>query len=213
MCCIAVHYDTLGLRLRLNSRLRLFDATISPTMLYGCVSWTTTKALTTKLLRTQRRMTRLIINTPRRRATPTTSTSSNAHYNDPQTEPWPDYIKRATATANKILSNLHMETWDTTYWRRKWRWASRIASQQHSRWSRQVCAWQPDLDDKRLACRPPGRPCKRWDDEIQQFLQTIQTPQPPASWLEAGQDNAAWVELENAFIKHLQNDGMLASSN
>ena len=54
-------------RYPLRARLHMFDATITPTILYGCASWTTPTDLTTKILRTQRRMLRLIIGTPRRR--------------------------------------------------------------------------------------------------------------------------------------------------
>ena len=189
-------------RYPLNSRLRLFDATISPTMLYGCVSWTTTKDLPTQLLRTQRRMLRLIINTPRRR---TTNSNDN---NVPETEAWPDYIRRTTAIASRMISNLRIETWDTTYWRRKWRWASRIASQPKDRWSRLACTWKPDLDNRRRAYRQVDRPRKRWDDEIQQFLQSAQ-PQP-THWLDAATDSELWKLLETKFLEHLQDKGVVA---
>ena len=53
-------------RYPLNARIQLFNTTITPTVLYGSSSWSTTKALTTKLQRTQRRMMRLIVGTPRR---------------------------------------------------------------------------------------------------------------------------------------------------
>ena len=49
----------------LPSRIKLFNMTITPKILYGCPSWTTTQDHTTTLLRTQRRMLRLIIGTPR----------------------------------------------------------------------------------------------------------------------------------------------------
>ena len=52
--------------------MRLFETTITPTMLYGCASWTITQDLIAKLVRTQRRMLRLIVGTKRRRTiTPT----------------------------------------------------------------------------------------------------------------------------------------------
>ena len=100
----------------LHSRIRLFDTTITPTILYGCASWTTTHESMTKLVRTQRRMLRLIIGTSRRRSiTPTHAATSipipdHSHAqptkrSDDSLEPWPQYIKRATRTAERIGSS------------------------------------------------------------------------------------------------------------
>ena len=50
-----------------KDRLRLFHGTVTPTVLYGCSSWTLTGELENRLRRTQRQMLRMIINPPRRR--------------------------------------------------------------------------------------------------------------------------------------------------
>jgi len=47
----------------LNRRLRLFDGTITPSVLYGRAAWTLTKDMVTKLQRTQRRFLRIVIGT------------------------------------------------------------------------------------------------------------------------------------------------------
>ena len=52
----------------MKDRLRLFDGTVTPTVLYGCSSWTLTVELENRLRRTQRQMLRMIINPPRRRS-------------------------------------------------------------------------------------------------------------------------------------------------
>ena len=62
-----------------KTRLRLFDATIRPTMLYGSASWTLTKQLESTLQRTQRRMLRIVIGTPRRRTQTDRSIPPNTH--------------------------------------------------------------------------------------------------------------------------------------
>jgi hypothetical protein len=59
----------------LTSRLRLLDGTVTPTVLYGCTSWTLTQDMMTKLQRAQRRMLRLVIGTPRRHTSTTTTTA------------------------------------------------------------------------------------------------------------------------------------------
>eukprot|EP00959_Pyramimonas_sp_CCMP1952_P373725 7826880-Pyramimonas_sp.AAC.1 len=53
----------------LAHRLRLFNSTVAPTALYGAETWTLTERLRQHLRRTQRRMLRFIIITPRRRTT------------------------------------------------------------------------------------------------------------------------------------------------
>ena len=53
----------------LADRLRLFDSTVTPTALYGAETWTLTEPRRQQLRRTQRRMLRMIIRTPRRRNT------------------------------------------------------------------------------------------------------------------------------------------------
>ena len=50
----------------LKQRLKLFDAVISPTILYGCASWTLTQDLANRLRKTQRKMLRLILGAKRR---------------------------------------------------------------------------------------------------------------------------------------------------
>ena len=183
----------------LRSRIRLFDSTITPTILYGCASWTTTQTLTTKFQRTRRHMLRLIVGTPRRRklATPSPSatTSTDDSPNTTTLEPWPDYIRRATATAEQHLQKLNLPSWPITYLRRKWRWALRVATQPHNRWPNRAAAWQPQFDLKRITTRRQGHPHKRWEDDLQNFIcSTIhnyhQQTTPP-HWLELASDTTS----------------------
>ena len=51
----------------LNSRLKLFEAVITPTVLYGAGAWTLNKQAESILLRTQRRMLRMILGAGRRK--------------------------------------------------------------------------------------------------------------------------------------------------
>eukprot|EP00959_Pyramimonas_sp_CCMP1952_P198581 4153800-Pyramimonas_sp.AAC.1 len=64
----------------LNSRLRLFDSTVTATMLYGSATWVLTCELEDNIRRTQRQMLRMIIRMPRRREhrQPTTSSASSS---------------------------------------------------------------------------------------------------------------------------------------
>ena len=194
----ALRSEFTNKRYPLRSRLRLFDATITPTALYACTSWTTTKELDTKLQRAQRRMLRLILGAPRRII---------HHDHDVQDstttmEPWPESIIRSTHRVEAALHDLNIESWPTTYLRRKWRWAARIAQQDYMRWSRLVTTWRPELHHKLRTSRRVGHPHKRWDDDIESFLLS-KLPHDAATtdWIHhATADN--WPKLENDFVAY-----------
>ena len=67
----------------LEHRLRIYRGTVIPTMMYGAETWTPPEPLQHQLRRTQRRMVRAIIGSPRRRTTtapPTRTTPTAASY-------------------------------------------------------------------------------------------------------------------------------------
>ena len=228
----------------LSSRLRLFDATVTPTVLYACTSWTLTKDAELTLRRVQRRMIRLIIGTPRRLTTP--PASNNEHLNpttsytnnlddredndesdDADTggsdvtsnpseptvinndsdvekqdlEPWIEYIKRATRIAEQMASRLYIEEWTAALWKRQWRWAHRVATQSRNRWSSLAARWDPSIHDPRPVRRQQSRPKKRWDDDIQHFLETT-CQGNGINWLDKACDTHRWDELEEAFVQY-----------
>eukprot|EP00973_Karenia_brevis_P003939 543634-Karenia_brevis.AAC.1 len=51
----------------LNSRLRLFANVVTPSVMYGAGTWTLTREQETLLMRTERRMLRMILTAPRKR--------------------------------------------------------------------------------------------------------------------------------------------------
>ena len=59
----------------LNDRLRLFEAVVTPTFLYGSGTWTLTQQMESKVRRVQRRMLRMMAGCPRRLTT--TNTEAN----------------------------------------------------------------------------------------------------------------------------------------
>ena len=218
----------------LKSRMRLFNATVTPTILYGSASWTLTKEHLVRLRRTQRRMLRLVIGTPRRTQqlrndnTSEHSTDDVASNTSNKTdleqlitlseeellEPWPDFIKRATRTVEATIAKLKIDEWTVCYLRRKWRWALRIANQDANRWSRIAAQWQPQLDDKRRGARPQARPRKRWDDDINTYLDTTarngalvdnnnddNDNSNTRHWLRLAENTAIWRTLEDHFIQ------------
>ena len=118
-------------RYPLRLRLRLFNGTVTPTILHACTSWTLTNDLLITLQRTQRRMLRMIIGTPRR----TIPSHQNNHSNDTSTtsttlppnqdastdnlEPWVEFAQRATKIAETAMTKHRITHWTATYFGRK----------------------------------------------------------------------------------------------
>ena len=79
----------------LNSRIRLFQGTVTPTVLYACTSWTLTVELENRLKRTQRQMLRMILGSPRRHHGPThIEPNSSNNTNNDSTSPTTDSTTR-----------------------------------------------------------------------------------------------------------------------
>ena len=123
-------------------------------------------------------------------------------------EPWADFVKRATRIAEVAIEKVEIEEWTTTFFRKQWRWAARVARQDHDRWSRLAAEWDPGIDDKRHGFRRQARPRKRWDDDINAFLRTApqndtatdeqhNTTKP--SWINLAKE-PHWTTMENSFV-------------
>eukprot|EP00973_Karenia_brevis_P050869 7065207-Karenia_brevis.AAC.1 len=133
-------------RYSVKSRLRLLQATVTPTVLYGSEAWTLTKEMQQKLQRSQRRMLRLLVGTPRRTETDHRSSQPREEFDDERsedaevdvpaelaaaeaestTESWIQWVQRATHEANELLDKLHIEDWVTTWRRRVWKFAGAL---------------------------------------------------------------------------------------
>ena len=206
----ALRNELTSRRYPLRTRLRLFDGTITPTVLYACTSWTLTDDLATTLQRTQRRMLRLIVGTPRRNHQPSRCTNEQATMHPSATtgthelladtnkddlEPWVDFIKRATHIAEATISKQNISQWTTAYLRRKWRWAQRLTTVPDNRWCRLITKWKPTTTEHRPVYRRQGRPRKRWRDDIDDYFDKIGTN----NWYETGK--AVCRQHEEKFIK------------
>ena len=56
----------------------------------------------------------------------------------------------------------------------KWKLAMRIATSPSDRWLRKVADWNPELSTRYRINRAIGRPRKRWDDDINEFLKFVE---------------------------------------
>ena len=72
-------------------------------------------------------------------------------------EPWVEWIKRATHDVEEKCKNLDITSWVDKARGLKRSLAQRIISQEASRWSRQVLAWDPELHFPGLVCKAKRR--------------------------------------------------------
>lgn len=78
---------------------------VTPTILYGCVSWTLTQELENRLRRTQRQMMRMILGSTRRRTTQQDETPPNTNTTPPNTNTTPAHKNDTPAPTNEHNSN------------------------------------------------------------------------------------------------------------
>ena len=164
----------------LKARMRLFNAVITPSILYGCAAWTMTKEREQKLIVTQRRMLRLICKVGRK-----------------PDETWVEWVQRATHHAERVADECEVELWVSAQRRRKWRWAGHVARLTDNRWTHQVLSWH-------LECghRSVGRPTRRWTDVLDTFCGDLMGTTSPGAWICLAQGREEWKEQEDAFCKH-----------
>jgi len=132
-------------RLPLQHRLKLFQSTVSPCVLYGAGTWTLLVDQERRLRTTQRRMLRQIVDVRRR-----------------PDEDWVDFIKRATNTSVDLATKSGVGDWVETFWKAKWSLAGRVASATDGRWCNKLLDWRPW--HRVTASRRVGGQRKRWRD-------------------------------------------------
>ena len=192
-------------RFRLHDRLRLFNAVVSSTVLYGCETWTLRKDQQLRLRSVQRKMLRLILNAKRWKLEPTSSDSS-ATDEDTEVdnmEPWAEFMKRTARWTEEQLAKAGQSEWLDIWRRRQWRWASKLATADAHKWSATASLWQPVLHSSCPRGRAQARPKKRWDQDIVAFLaEELHTCSP--EWFEQAQDNEQWMKLLDRYAAFME---------
>ena len=85
-------------------------------------------------------------------------------------EEWIDYTKRSTVDALEKMEHAKIRCWNRTHKKMKWKLALRIATSPSERWLKKAAEWCPDLSSGYKSNRAIGRPKKRWEDDINDFL-------------------------------------------
>ena len=90
----------------------------------------------------------------------------------------------------------------------KWKLALRIATSPSERWLNKAAEWNPDLSSRYRTNRAIGRPRKRWEDDINDFLkQEFEENENPIessnqtnkTWINIAKDRRRWALLEETY--------------
>ena len=136
---------------RLTSRLKLFNAVVTPTFLYGGGTWTLTASCESKIKTTQRRMLRWMLGAGRRKLEPEQEEPEDEPEpleeeceQDMSHETWIECIVRTTGIVEGHLNRTGLDDWVTAARRKYWRWAGHIARRSDGRWATKLLTWQPE---------------------------------------------------------------------
>ena len=103
-----------------------------------------------------------------------------------------EFMKRSTATAIERMKAVKIPCWTQTHRRMKWCLAMRIASLPDGRWAKKAAERNPGLRIKHQTYRPVGRPKKRWEDEINEFLKPAETEEMKGNQIK---NNDTWIKV------------------
>ena len=189
-------------RHRLKDRLRLFDAVVTPTLLYGCEACTLRIDQQRRLQVLQRKMLRMVLNARRRTVTPGSSSNDSSAAKDEndaaEFESWPDFLKRTAQWTDEQLEKANLCQWSVQWRRIKWKWAAKLADAENSKWSAVATMWQPLLHSRFPCGRLQARPKKRWEQDIVDFLAS-NCPEESKKWTELAKDQGWWLSRTEAF--------------
>ena len=174
--------------LPIDNRVKLFNATVTPTVLYGCGTWAMTTAREDKLRTAQRRMLRMMLGRARQVVNVSDSTTDSSYSDnggdaeetqeEPLVESWVAWVKRVTEEAENILKKLDIPDWVQLQRRTKWTWAGHVARYRDGRWTRNILEYLP------VGRRAKQRPITRWDDGLDAMVKKIVGRHVPGgSWM------------------------------
>ena len=188
----------------LKDRLKLFDAVVTSTLLYGCETWTLKADQQRRLQVLQRKMLRMVMNA-KRRTLQSSSDNGSVHTETSdddsaasQLEPWPDFLKRTAHWVDQQLEREGLCQWVVQWRRRKWKWAGELMEGKIDKWSSRATLWQPLLHSSSAQGRKQARPKKRWEQEFADYVEKI-FPETGKRWQDLAKDSKWWLAEADKF--------------
>ena len=123
-------------------------------------------------------------------------------------EDWIEYIKRSTVDALDQDGTCKDSLLEQDTQKMKLKLALRIATSRSERWLKKAAEWNPDLSSRYRTNRAIGRPRKRWEDDINEFLkQEFEENENPIersnetnkTWINFAKDRRRWALLEEDY--------------
>ena len=137
-------------------RMKLFDAAISPSLLFGVAALPLYENLVTKIDIVQRKMMRRIVGWTR-----------------VADESWEITMRRMGNKVAGALRQWPVKTWSNRIAHTRWDLARRLNSMPIHRWANLCIRWQPTvINDSFLPTKPVrdrGRPHLRWDNTLRKY--------------------------------------------
>ena len=102
-------------------------------------------------------------------------------------EDWIEYTKRSTEDAMEKMAHAKIRCWNRTNKKNN----MEIGTE---RWLKKAAEWNPDLSSRYRTNRAIGRPRKRWEDDINEFLkQEFEENENPIE--RDNQTNKTWINI------------------
>ncbi len=194
-------------RFRLRDRLRLFDAVVSSTVLYGCEVWTLRVDQQRRLRTVQRKMLRMVLNAKRWKLEATSSQESEGAELDEADdtdalEPWSDFLKRTARWTEEQLSKAGQKEWLAVWRERQWKWAGKLMTKDTHKWSSVATLWQPLIHSGGPRGRAQARPKKRWNQDFVDFMER-EFPDRRGEWHAMARNDEEWASLGEQFAQRM----------
>ena len=171
-----------------TKRFQFFAKTVTPTMLYGCCSWTLREEHWSRIQTTYRRMCRQIW------------AGTKVHSSRASPEQWLDNFKTTTKLAEQVAGQSGVRPWMEIVLRTQWKWLGHVLRRSDDRWTVKALLWQP------RGWRAQGRPEKRWTDTFANFSKIV-FPETKGSEMdnlaELAHSRDGWRNLEEYFLCNL----------
>ncbi len=151
----------------INNILRLFDSTVSNTVLWCCGSWALTVKQKKMLKAVRRSMLRRMVGPPKM-----------------PDEDYITWIRRVTHMAEVTAEQAEISCWQTQSFAAKWQWAAKLVRTDQARWASRTTFWRDSTwtalhragsqayGSRPLRARPGNR--RRWEDDLRRFAEFME---------------------------------------